>query len=444
MGAKRSQRAVRAEYPRAMHARRTAETDALLYAGAAVTSGIVALAAGIPLLREWGRLSAPAYVGGAGIAVWLAVRPGKRQPDSVLRWLALAVLIGAGLLPLGLEARWRASTGPGLHAQSEAIVTEEAARAFRRGIDPYAAEYLHGPLEARPLGTKTHFPYLPAMLVFGLPRAFDGSSSLADSRLGFAGFTLGLAAVVLGRPRLRQVAPRHRRSLLLVLSVLPTGALFMATGGDDLPVLAVMLLALVLAEEGKPVAGGVAAGLAAITKQTAWILLPFLAMAARDREGGPARWRFSVTSAAVVTAGVLPFFAWNPGDFVEDVIRFPLGLGRQRSAAGTPTLGGGLIRVLPSQRVPLTVVLVCLILAVAAFILVKRPPSTTAAAAKDTGLVFLMGILLTPAVRFGYVVYPINLFVWAWVLRAARDPTVAPAPETPSAGGTVAAAGETR
>ena len=131
----------------------------------------------------------------------------------------------------------------------------------------------------------------------------------------------------------------------------------MATGGDDLPVLALMLLALVLADEGRPGASGVVAGLAAVTKQTAWVLLPFLALAARDREGRPARGRFSLTATAVVAVVVIPFLAWSPGDFVEDVIRFPLGLGRQRSAAGTPTPGAGLIRLLPSMRVPLTLVL---------------------------------------------------------------------------------------
>ena len=38
----------------------------------------------------------------------------------------------------------------------------------------------------------------------------------------------------------------------------------------------------------------------------------------------------------------------------------------------------------------------------------------------------LIAILLAPATRVGYLLYPINLFVWAWMLRQSDDP-VAPA-----------------
>ncbi|HYT80314.1 MAG TPA: glycosyltransferase 87 family protein [Actinomycetota bacterium] len=418
---------------------RSTLADAGLYAASAVVAGIIALAAGIPMFREWGRLAAPAYSAGAIVALWLAVRrPAGARSGHPLGWLALAVLVGAAILPLGFETVWRARTGPGFHAQSEAIVTEEAARVLRKRVDPYAADYLHGPLETRPLGTKTHFPYLPAMLAFGLPRAFDGSSALADSRIAFAAFTLAVAALAFGRPTFRRASPRDRRMSFLVLAVIPTGALLMATGGDDLPVLALMLLALVLADEGRPGAAGAAAGLAAVTKQTAWILLPLLALAARDREGQPAPGRFSITATAVVAAGVVPFLAWGPADFVEDVIRFPLGLGRQRSAAGTPTLGAALIRLLPSWRVPLTLALVGLVLALFVFIVVRRPPATAWAAAKDAGILFLVAILVAPAARLGYVAYPIDLLVWAWALRAATvsASTCVPPTGVREAGGT--------
>ena len=34
----------------------------------------------------------------------------------------------------------------------------------------------------------------------------------------------------------------------------------------------------------------------------------------------------------------------------------------------------------------------------------------------------LIAILLAPATRVGYLLYPINLFVWAWMLSQADDP----------------------
>jgi hypothetical protein len=402
-----------------MPGRRVWRVDAGLYALSAAVAGAVAIFSGIPLLREWGRLAVPVYLAGAVATLGVVglISRGK-DPSRALRWLAVAVLIGAALLPLRLEATWRARTSPGLHAQSEAIVTEEAARALKSGVDPYAAEYLHGPLEARPIGTKTHYPYLPAMLVFGLPRAFDGSNALADARVAFAAGTLALAAIALRRPPARRLPPSHRRIVALTLVALPTGALLMTTGGDDVPVLAFMLLALFLAEEGRPGAAGAAAGLAAITKQTAWILLPFLALVVRDSTGRPARGRFSLVAASIVAAGTIPFLVWSPRDFVEDVIRFPLGLGHQRSAAETPTLGSALIRMFPSSRTALTVALVCVFLAAFAYVILSRTPVTSSGAARNAGLLFLTGIVLAPSARFGYVVYPVNLLVWAWALRA--------------------------
>ena len=34
----------------------------------------------------------------------------------------------------------------------------------------------------------------------------------------------------------------------------------------------------------------------------------------------------------------------------------------------------------------------------------------------------LVAILLAPATRVGYLLYPINLFLWAWMFRRADDP----------------------
>src|SRR5207253_5949177 len=148
--------------------RRAAMGDALIYAGCAVAAFGVRVIASIPLQREWAILAVGPYCAAAAIAAILAVRRAGLRPRALL---AVAVFLGAAVLPTALKISWRAHTGPGFHAQSEAIITEEAATATVHGHDPYAATYLSGPLAARPLGTKSHFPYLPTMLLFGLPRA---------------------------------------------------------------------------------------------------------------------------------------------------------------------------------------------------------------------------------------------------------------------------------
>jgi hypothetical protein len=397
-----------------MEARRAVLWDAALYGGSALWAVGVALWASIPLYREWGRIAVAPYAIGAAVALLLAGRANGRART----WLAVAVFAGAAILPLALEVAWRAETDPGLHAQSEAIVTEEAAGALVEGRDPYAASYEDGPLAARPLGTKTHFPYLPAMLVFGLPRALDGTSAAADARVAFAAATVALTLVSI---RLWPGARDESLRAAQVLAVLPTGALPMATGGDDLPVLGLMVLSVVLVHRRRAGWAGIAAGVAAGMKQTAWPLVPFLLLAAWKAGGRQGRSLMAAFTSAA-SALVVPFLAWGPGAFLEDVVLYPLGLGEQATPAGSTTVGTLLVRTFPGRRELLTVLLLLVVAGVAAYLVVRRPAVTAGQAAFHAGVVMGVALLLAPAARFGYVIYPLNLLVWAGLLRRAGTP----------------------
>jgi Glycosyltransferase family 87 len=407
--------------------RRPARFDAGLYAASAVVAAGTWFLADIPIHRTWGRIAVGPYAAGTLLMLGVALlgRPSRRARD----WIAVGVFAGVALLPMALEVAWRARTEPGLHAQSEVIVTEEAAKALVHGKNPYDVDYLDGPLRARPLGTKTHFTYLPGMLAFGLPRAVAGSSAVTDARIAFAVVTLVVAGFALWGRRERGVGegrgwdPERRLRALQVFLLLPTGALLMATSGDDLPVLGLMLLAIALAERGSTLGAGVALGLAAATKQTAWVLVPFLILALRDRA-----WRRgTAAAAAVVVPVVLPFLLWRPGAFIEDVIEFPIGLGRQRSAAETPTVGSWLVRTFPSARVPLTAMLVAAIASVLVVMLLRPGVRTPSEAARSAGLVFIVALVLAPAGRIGYLVYPLNLLAWSW-LRERSAASMSPDP----------------
>ena len=111
----------------------------------------------------------------------------------------------------------------------------------------------------------------------------------------------------------------------------------------------------------------------------------------------------------------------NPSAFVDNVIRFPLGLAGVSSPAASALPGHILVatsargstgpmwpRWCPGGRAALV------------WRLWKRPPRDAAQAAALTGWVMLIAILLAPATRVGYLLYPINLFVWAWMLRPGR------------------------
>ena len=66
--------------------------------------------------------------------------------------------------------------------------------------------------------------------------------------------------------------------------------------------------------------------------------------------------------------------------------------------------------------------------------ILHRPPATAAAAALVNAVGLLVAILLMPATRFGYLLYPVALLAWVPLLRRAdrvldrRSRTTAPGP----------------
>jgi hypothetical protein len=201
-----------------------------------------------------------------------------------------------------------------------------------------------------------------------------------------------------------------------VFLILPTGALLMATGGDDLPVLALMGLSLVLLDTDRPVGSGMALGAAMALKQTAWFLLPFVVAAS----GRFAR-RTLVAALVVAVPVVTAFLMWDPAAFVEDVVRFPLGLGQGTSAAGTPTIGSVLVEVVPAPRGVVIGFLAALASGVGVWLLLRRPRPAAAAAAR-TAAWLAVAFALAPSARFGYLVYPLALVALAHLLKRPDGP----------------------
>jgi hypothetical protein len=70
--------------------------------------------------------------------------------------------------------------------------------------------------------------------------------------------------------------------------------------------------------------------------------------------------------------------------------------------------------------------------------LIRRPPRTAAAAAVVCATGLLVGVLLLPSTRFGYLLYPAALAVWSVALRTP-DPNPAGSATTVTTAGTVKA-----
>jgi hypothetical protein len=307
-------------------------------------------------------------------------------------------------------------------AQPEIGVITRSAALFLHHGTPYlgtaALAAAHNPY--------TYDPYLPALMVFGMPHALFGEGLLADPRVWFGtvfAATFGAALAVAGR--------HHVGWWAAVVIATPLIAFPLSVGGDDLPVLGLLCLGLAVAgaDAGprswwrrswrQPVAAGLILGLAAAMKATAW---PALAVAlallgARQGRRGAAMFGLAAAGIAVISDG--PAIAVAPGAMVVNTIAFPLGLAKAASPAAS-ALPGHLIAATGSTGRWAAISLVVIAgLAVAIWLLIRPPADVhTAGWRLVTGLTLLF--LLAPSSRAGYFIYPLGLSAWLLLTCPSR------------------------
>ncbi|MEU4677178.1 glycosyltransferase 87 family protein [Micromonospora sp. NPDC023737] len=413
--------------------------DLALYAASAAFAAITAVTSTLLPHRAWGGIAAIGYLVAASAVIGqLLLR--RRRPDSPLTGLAARWAItgftwaATTLLPLLRQSAERAA-GRTDRAQEEVLVVERAGIRLAEHGTPYLG---HDAIAALPADERLlgYTPYQPGMALFGLPRAAT-AAWWTDARVWFAlgtAVVLALAVAALrGRttgtgPAARPgIAATHRSAALLrgvqAATALPICALTLATGGDDLPVLALCLLALALAATGRAGLAGVAVGLAGALKLFAWPIALVLIVWGATRRAG-----LRVTAGAIglPLAALLPAVLVDRDALVENVLRFPLGHGLVTSPAQSPFPGQLIAAGLPGGRVIAAGLLVAAGAAIAVR-LVRRPPRTAFAAALVCGYGLLVAIALMPSTRFGYLLYPIALLVWAPALRNLDSPAANPA-----------------
>jgi Glycosyltransferase family 87 len=407
------------------------EVDLGLYGLAAAFAVITAAFSTLAPHRAWGAIAAIGYaVAALAVVTQLVVRrlapgsswTGPRGRWAVLAWAAAATVV----VPLVQQAAQRAA-GRMDRAQEEVIVVEQAGIRLLDYGTPYLDRDAIAALSAgeQLLG---YLPYQPGMALFGLPRALGGEVWWTDARVWFA---LATAAALL--LAVWTLAGRYSRSALLLAvqapTVLPICALTLATGGDDLPVLAFCLLGLALAAAGRYGRAGLAVGVAAALKLFAWPILAVLLVHTATR-GRRTVVRFAAGALGLPLAAVLPAAVLDAPAMVENVVRYPIGDGLVSSPAQSP-LPGHLIATGPDggRSIALGVLLLAALLI--AVRLIRRPPRTAASAALIGGYGLLTAILLMPTTRFGYLLYPAALLAWWPALRQAEAPPSTAAPEAP-------------
>jgi hypothetical protein len=202
-----------------------------------------------------------------------------------------------------------------------------------------------------------------------------------------------------------------------------------------MPIVAFLLLAMVLAQRRQPFASGLVLGVVSAMKFTAWPLAALALFAARDRRG--VRRPGLMVLGMLVVAGpvVVPFALRGPWAFFDNVVLFPLGLSGVNSPAASPLPGHLLVTAFPFLHRVLPLTVGFLGGAILAWHLYRRPPQTASQVCTLGAIVMAVITLLAPATRIGYLLYPINFFVWAYLLREADLPTDEPPPPAPLAEG---------
>jgi hypothetical protein len=379
-----------------------------IFAASLIWAVLVAIFTSDHVHQLWGEMAAVGY--GLALAVVLVLRH-RRTADMAL---ALA-FIGGLLVPLGwLAAHSDAALGKGLLQPEVWVVADSGMSLIHHGTPYTDAAVLAGTQNPN-----AYNPYLPVMALFGLPRAFFDLGLLTDPRVWF-----GVVFIVVFWLALRHAGARDPGRWTILVAATPVIAFELAVGGTDVPMVAFLCLGFAFLWERKPALAGLALGIGASMKATAWpaLLVAIALLAVRD--GKRAVGNFTLTALGVVAVCVGPFLVNHPKALVENTIMFPLGLASVQSAARSPLPGYLISSTWHHTGHTIVVVLLALAgLAVAASLVFKPPRSVPRAVVLLAGAMTLM-FVLAPSTRFGYFIYPAGLAVWllaVWVGRKAEE-----------------------
>jgi Glycosyltransferase family 87 len=450
------------------HARGGLVVDIVLYGAGTLFAGLTAANASLPPHRAWGHIAVWGYTAATLVAAAqaVAVRHHRFAGTSARVLVTAVTFVATAVLPMLVEAVQRAG-GRLDRAQEEVGVVESGGIRLWHTGTPYLS---HAAIAALPSGLRLdgYLPYQPVMALFGLPRAIGHAAWWTDARVWFTValiVTVGWAVRLLRRGDQRGpgsdsaatglVRTDDVRDAALVravqgATVFPICALTIATGGDDLPVLGLTLLALAFAARGRHSAAGATIGVAGALKLFAWpvaVILVVLAAAdgSRRRPAPPpgvadqtrspfrgADWPTALRCAAgavgIPVLVLIPPLIIDRGAAIENVLRFPLGRGLVKSPAASPFPGHLIADNVAGGSTIATALLILAAAAIAVW-LVRRPPTNAGAAAAIAAWSLLAAIALIPSTRFGYLLYPVAYACWIPALRrpTATVSTVRPA-----------------
>jgi hypothetical protein len=216
-----------------------------------------------------------------------------------------------------------------------AIQVEYALEFLSNGRNPYEETYENTPLMYYgfsgidlPINPAiNHFVYLPGFLITSFPvyKMFAQFDLPYDQRWIYL---VAFFALILLLPTLVS-QPMHKLALLAAIGLNPlvTGPVILGMN-DIIVFLLIFLTALTLSKQ-KILLSAIFLGIACTFKQSAWFILPFYALFIYNFSAPTRRiqelFKVSFIIALIMIIGLLPFVAWNPSSFIEDVFTYPSG-----------------------------------------------------------------------------------------------------------------------
>jgi hypothetical protein len=198
-----------------------------------------------------------------------------------------------------------------------------------------------------------------------------------------------------------------------------------------------MCLGLALASRGSrsqwrwAAGAGLALGLAAGMKATAWPAVAVVAVLLIARQGWQAVTWFTAAVLGVALVIIGPVVAAHPAAALANTVLYPLGLAKVASPAAS-LLPGHLLASTGTLGHWAALVLMALAGAGVAAWVIIRPPKDARAAGWRLALGLALLFVLAPASRVGYFVYPLGLAAWLLLSRRPElpgSPSVDPEPQ---------------
>ncbi|MFX1254478.1 MAG: hypothetical protein ACFFCZ_22890 [Promethearchaeota archaeon] len=253
------------------------------------------------------------------------------------------------IIPTANNIFSRLIEGPHLFAHDGGVIqSEEALKFFLAGVNPYSADFSQTPMVDW-AGWSTnpalwHIPYLPLSFLLSLPLYILSMIFLGWYDQRFLYLLLYYPTIYLASKLAK--TPSYKLGITSFVALSPAFTPLIVYGYNDILILFWVILSIYFLKNGRKNASLVALACACATKQTSWMLLPFYFAFFWQKE-----WNYVFETIRtgkffdksfliyikdrifeifpfilVFSLIVLPFFLWNPADFIDDIFLFNVGL----------------------------------------------------------------------------------------------------------------------